>query len=96
LALGESLALGFHYWFKNASGLGDRLTLSRGSGATSVFGTAHGLVKLPYMRDTRRSVGVGDFVIKVGRREGGGPGQAGGRAGGRVCAVMAVDGGGGG
>jgi hypothetical protein len=27
-------------------------------------GTGHGLAKMPYVRDTRRSVGVGDFVIK--------------------------------
>jgi len=30
-----------------------------------VFGTCHGLSKVPYIRDTRRSIGIDGFVLNV-------------------------------
>ena len=30
-----------------------------------MFGTEHGLCKLPYIRDTRRSIGLDDFVLRL-------------------------------
>ena len=38
----------------------DRIVLAK-----DVFGTGHGLCKLPYVRDTRRSIGIGDFVLTI-------------------------------
>lgn len=55
LAGAERHALGWHRWFaeKGASLPTPRhVQLAR-----DVFGTAHGLAKMPYIRDTRRSVG---------------------------------------
>ena len=31
----------------------------------NVLGTCHGLSKMPYLRDSRRSVGIDDFVLKA-------------------------------
>jgi len=56
----ELLAMGWHYWYKNHSKWGDHLSL-----AQEVFGTCHGLSKVPYIRDTRRSIGIDDFLIKI-------------------------------
>lgn len=70
----ERLAYGWHYWFKvgcnvyineqlkeHASDpiLG-KITMNR-----TALGTCHGLSKFPYIRDTRRSIGVGDFLMTV-------------------------------
>ncbi|KAJ4462999.1 putative FAD-dependent oxidoreductase [Paratrimastix pyriformis] len=60
LATGEALAYGWHYYYKAHADPGDRLTLDR-----ATWGTATGLVKVPYIRDTRRSVGLGGFVMRV-------------------------------
>jgi len=48
--------------FKNhsAPSVGEYISLARGP-----LGTCHGLSKVPYMRDTRRSIGVGSFVLNV-------------------------------
>jgi hypothetical protein len=62
MAAAETRALAWHSWFKtNAPDKigSQRITLARG-----VLGTEHGLSKLPYIRDTRRSIGLGDFVLK--------------------------------
>ena len=62
LAAAEKRALAWHEWFRNASPDGvdpDQITLNG-----EVLGTGHGLAKLPYIRDTRRSVGVGGFLLK--------------------------------
>jgi hypothetical protein len=56
----EYLAYGWHYWFKQNSTISDYMTLKK-----DVFGTCHGLVKVPYLRDTRRSIGIDDFVIRI-------------------------------
>lgn len=62
MAAAEQRAYGWHQWFKAHApeGIDPRqITLSR-----TVLGAAHGLSKLPYIRDTRRSVGVDGFVLK--------------------------------
>ena len=61
LAGAEQRALAWHDWFRRAAPEGitpDQITL-----APDVFAAAHGLAKLPYIRDTRRSVGLGGFVL---------------------------------
>ncbi|MBS2017602.1 MAG: FAD-dependent oxidoreductase [Deltaproteobacteria bacterium] len=55
----ERHAFGWHQYFKAQGGeIGRRITLD-----TTVLGTGHGLSKVPYIRDTRRSVGLDDFVL---------------------------------
>ncbi|KAL9643031.1 hypothetical protein ABK040_010722 [Willaertia magna] len=59
----EYLAYGWHYAFKKMSSdadVRDRITLDK-----TVFGTCHGLCKVPYIRDTKRSIGLDDFVMKI-------------------------------
>ena len=65
LAMGEQRALAFYHWFKaNATSAvkGDAsafLSLN-----ASLAGTTHGLAKLPYLRDARRSAGgLGGFRV---------------------------------
>jgi hypothetical protein len=63
MAAAERRALAWHEWFKNhvPKGLVPRqVTLERGA-----LGTGHGLAKLPYIRDTRRSVGLDDFLLTI-------------------------------
>lgn len=62
LAAAEKRAYAWHDWFRNAAPEPmnpDQFTLDGPS-----LGTRHGLAKLPYVRDTRRSVGVGGYVLK--------------------------------
>lgn len=58
----ERRALAWHHWFKNHApeGIDPRQILLDGA----VLGTSHGLAKLPYIRDTRRSVGLDGFLLK--------------------------------
>jgi hypothetical protein len=59
MAGAERHAYGWHTYFKDQGGdAGARLTLD-----TTILGTGHGLAKLPYIRDTRRSVGLGGFIL---------------------------------
>ncbi|MBX3432091.1 MAG: FAD-dependent oxidoreductase [Pirellulales bacterium] len=61
LAAAEQRAFAWHQWFRRRAPAGidpRQITLSR-----TVLGTGHGLAKLPYIRDTRRSVGLDGFVI---------------------------------
>lgn len=60
LQIGEQLAYGYHYWFKSQTNISDHISMSH-----SLLGTCHGLSKLPYMRDTRRSIGLDGFVMNV-------------------------------
>ena len=63
MAAAESRAFAWHRWMKNNAPpniASDRITL-----AADVFGTDHGLCKLPYIRDTRRSIGLNDFVLTI-------------------------------
>lgn len=62
MAAAEQRALGWHYWFKAHApeGIGPRqVSLDR-----EALGTSHGLAKTPYIRDTRRSVGLDGFLLK--------------------------------
>jgi hypothetical protein len=63
LAAAELRALGWHYWFKAhvpPPFVPGQVTLDRG-----VLGTGTGLAKMPYIRDTRRSIGLDGFILKV-------------------------------
>jgi arylsulfatase A-like enzyme len=63
LAAAEQRAFSWHRWFKHAAPEGinpTHLALE-----PSVLGTGHGLAKLPYIRDTRRAIGLDDFVLKI-------------------------------
>ncbi len=61
-AAAEQRALGWHHWFKNHAPEGiDPRQISLDGG---VLGTGHGLAKLPYIRDTRRSIGLNGFLLK--------------------------------
>ena len=63
LAGAERRALGWHEWFKAhapSSIKPEQVTLDR-----EVLGTSTGLAKMPYIRDTRRSVGLDGFILKV-------------------------------
>ena len=60
----EKRALAWHYWLKANVPEGimpEQITI-----APSVLGTAHGLSKVPYVRDTRRSIGLDGFVLRLG------------------------------
>ena len=62
MANAEKRALAWHDWFRRHGPEEidpDQITL-----AGDVLGTGHGLSKLPYIRDTRRSVGVDGFLLK--------------------------------
>jgi hypothetical protein len=61
MAEAERRALGWHHWFKDHApeGIDPRRILLDGG----VLGTAHGLAKLPYIRDTRRSIGLDGFLL---------------------------------
>ncbi len=67
LAGAERHAYGWYYWFKQRepNGLGNRITLDR-----TVLGSRTGLSKFPYLRDTRRSVGLEGFVLASGHLRG--------------------------
>lgn len=59
MAGAERHAYGWHTYLKQQAGpLANRLKIDR-----TIFGTGHGLSKLPYIRDTRRSVGLGGFLM---------------------------------
>lgn len=63
MAAAEARAFAWHRWFAGhaPAEIGpDRISLVR-----NVLGTGHGLSKLPYIRDTRRSVGIDGFLIRV-------------------------------
>jgi hypothetical protein len=63
MAAAEARALAWHYWFKAHAPAGiepGQVTLSFGP-----LGTGHGLSKLPYIRDTRRSIGLDGFLLKI-------------------------------
>ena len=63
MAAAELRALAWHGWFKEHTPKGidpNQVTLALG-----VLGTGHGLAKLPYIRDTRRSIGMGGFLLTI-------------------------------
>jgi len=63
MAAAEQRALAWHEWYRQHAppGIDPRaITL-----APEVLGTGHGLAKLPYIRDTRRSIGLDGFLLKI-------------------------------
>lgn len=63
LAGAEERALGWHEWFKENAPEGvdpKQIVLN-----STVLGTGHGLAKLPYIRDTRRSIGLDGYVLPM-------------------------------
>jgi hypothetical protein len=63
LGAAERRALAWHYWFKEHAPKPfepGQVVLDRES-----LGTGHGLSKLPYIRDTRRSIGLDGFILKA-------------------------------
>jgi hypothetical protein len=60
----ERLAYGYHYWYrKNApTQWANRTVLIRSPSST---GTCHSLAKLPYLRESRRSIGYQNFLMNV-------------------------------
>jgi hypothetical protein len=63
LAGAEERALGWHEWFKQHTPEGidpKQIVLN-----SSVLGTGHGLAKLPYIRDTRRSIGLDGYILPM-------------------------------
>lgn len=62
LSAAEQRALGWHGWFRTQAPNPfdpDQIVL-----AGEEMGTGHGLAKLPYIRDTRRSIGLDGFILK--------------------------------
>ena len=61
LAGAERHAYGFYYFMKNHKDAKNPnlFTLDK-----TALGTKSGLSKMPYLRDTRRSIGLGDFVLR--------------------------------
>jgi hypothetical protein len=63
LEAAEDRAYAWHQWFRGHApdGIEPRqIALSQ-----SVLGTGHGLAKLPYIRDTRRSIGLDGFILRM-------------------------------
>lgn len=60
----ERLAYGYHYWYRqNAPAqYANRTVLIRSPSAT---GTCHSLAKLPYIRESRRSIGHDNFLMNL-------------------------------
>ena len=58
----EDRAFGWHQWFRRHAPEG--IDPGRISLCPSALGTGHGLAKLPYIRDTRRAIGLDGFVLR--------------------------------
>ncbi|NBX16925.1 MAG: FAD-dependent oxidoreductase [Proteobacteria bacterium] len=56
----ERHAIGWYYYFKSKAPAEFSGRIAR---AWNVFGTGTSLSKMPYLRDTRRSIGINDFVL---------------------------------
>lgn len=62
LAGAEDRAYAWHQWFRSQAPEG--IDPARIALAPAVLGTGHGLAKLPYIRDTRRAIGLDGFVLR--------------------------------
>jgi hypothetical protein len=62
LAGAEDRAFAWHQWFRRHAPEG--IDPGRIALAPAVLGTGHGLAKLPYIRDTRRAIGLDGFVLR--------------------------------
>lgn len=63
MAAAERRALAWHDWFRNHPPAGSGVAPGQVSLERGALGTGHGLAKLPYVRDTRRSVGLDGFLL---------------------------------
>ncbi len=62
LAASEDRAYAWHQWFRSQAPEGiDPACIAL---APAALGTGHGLAKLPYIRDTRRAIGLDGFVLR--------------------------------
>ncbi|MFM1902820.1 MAG: hypothetical protein RLZZ440_720, partial [Planctomycetota bacterium] len=62
LAGAEDRAYGWHQWFRRQAPDGiDPACIAL---CPAALGTGHGLAKLPYIRDTRRAIGLDGFVLR--------------------------------
>lgn len=61
LKAAERHSVGWYYFLKSKAPASIQNRLAR---AWTVFGTGTGMSKMPYLRDTRRSIGNNDFVLK--------------------------------
>lgn len=63
LAAAENRALGWHRWFKENApeGIDPRQIVLD----SQALGTGHGLAMLPYIRDTRRSIGLDGYILPL-------------------------------
>jgi len=57
----ERHAVGWYYFLKSKTPESVQKRMAR---AWGIFGTGTGLSKVPYLRDTRRSIGLNNFVLK--------------------------------
>jgi hypothetical protein len=60
----ERQSYGYHYWYrkKAPANFANRTVLIR---SVEESGTCHGLAKMPYLRESRRSIGYQNFVMNV-------------------------------
>ncbi|CAF1463385.1 unnamed protein product, partial [Rotaria sordida] len=60
----ERQAYGYHYWYraKAPTNWANRTVLVR---SVSTAGTCHGLAKMPYLRESRRSIGINNFLLNI-------------------------------
>ncbi|UJR33832.1 hypothetical protein I4U23_021256 [Adineta vaga] len=60
----ERQAYGYHYWYRQQAPTQwtNRTVLVR---SVPAAGTCHGLAKMPYLRESRRSIGVGNFLMNI-------------------------------
>lgn len=61
LKAAERHSVGWYYYLKSKASASIQSRMAR---AWGVFGTSTGISKMPYLRDTRRSIGVNNFVLK--------------------------------
>lgn len=61
---GERQAYGYHYWYRNNAPITwtNRTTMIR---SLNISGTCHGLAKMPYLRESRRSIGIENFLMNI-------------------------------
>ena len=63
MAAAERRAYGWHHWFKGQAP--PPWQPAHIALVPDVLGTGHGLAKLPYIRDTRRSIGLDGFLLTL-------------------------------